>query len=101
MVAQFLVELEPTISVARLRRYQSPTGDPLETAVNYLWNIALAESLYCSLNAIEVALRNALHNSLTRHFGTPTWYDRRGLLEPKQVDDIGRAKARITSYGDP
>jgi hypothetical protein len=40
-----------------LQRYQPTTGDALETAVNYLWNGALAESLFCSLNAIETALR--------------------------------------------
>ena len=56
MVAQFIRGIEPSISSARLQRYQSATGDHLETAVNSLWNMALAESLYCALNAVEVAL---------------------------------------------
>lgn len=85
MVAQFLVSLQPSISTARLRRYRSPTGDDLETAVNYLWNIQLAESLYCSLGAVEVALRNALHETLTQRFGTPAWYNQKGLLEDNQI----------------
>lgn len=36
MVVQFLAEVEPNISPARLLRYQSASGDPLDTAVNFL-----------------------------------------------------------------
>lgn len=101
MVSQLLADLEPTISVARFRRYQSATGDDLETAVNYLWNLALAESLYRALNAVEIALRNTIHNTLTAHFGVPTWYDRRGLLEPYQANEVTSMKRRIVNHGNP
>ena len=101
MANQFLAGLAPSISSARLQRYQSRAGDDLETVVNYLWNVALAESLYCSLSAVEIALRNALHNTLTQHFGVPTWYDRRGLLERRQKNEINAVKARIQNHGDP
>lgn len=84
-----------------MQRYQSPTGDDLETAVNYFWNVALAESLFCAFNAVEIALRNGLHSSLTQHFGTPAWYDRTGLLDREQQDSIAFVKQRIQSYGDP
>jgi len=97
---RFLAELEPSISSARLQRYRSQSGDDLETAANYLWNVALAESLFCSLNAVEVALRNALHVTLTQHFGTPAWFDRRGLLEEAQRANILQVKQRIQNYGD-
>lgn len=100
MVARLLAELQPSLSSARLQRYRSPAGDPMETAVNYLWNMALAEALYCSLNAVEIALRNALHDTLARHVGTPDWYDRQGLLERRQVEDVNAAKLRIRSYGN-
>lgn len=101
MVAPFLAGLEPSLSSARLDRYRSMQGDPLETAINYLWNMALCESLYTSLNMTEVALRNGLHRTLTRHFGTPTWYDRRGVLESYQEIQIKDAKKTISRYGDP
>lgn len=100
MVSEFLAYLEPTISLARLRRYQSATGDDLETAVNYLWNMALSESLYCCLNAVEIALRNGLHDTLTAHFGTPAWYDQKGLLERKQVEDVIAVKKRVRRDGE-
>jgi hypothetical protein len=99
MVTQYLADLEARFSAARLRRYQSGTGNDLETTVNYLWNLALAESLYCSLNVVEVGLRNAIHNSLTAHFGVPNWYDRQGLLEPDQAQEVARMKERIRKYG--
>jgi hypothetical protein len=98
---QFITDLLPSISLSRLQRYQSPTGDDLETAVNYFWNVALAESLFCSLNAVEIALRNGLHNSLTHHIGTPAWYDLNGILDPAQQNSIEFVKQRIQSYGDP
>jgi hypothetical protein len=98
---QFLNELEPSISRARLQRYRLASGSDLDTVVNYVWNVALAESLFCCLNAVEIALRNALHNTLTQHFGVPTWFDRRGLLEPVQVASVETVKRRIQAYGDP
>lgn len=101
MVAQLLSDIEPSISTARLQRYQSPTGDPLETLVNYLWNIELCEALYYSINAVEIALRNGLHQSLSQHFGVPHWYDGHGMLEPNQRKDVKAVKDRISWRGDP
>ncbi len=73
---------------------------PLETAVNYFWNMALCEALYCSLNAVEIALRNGLHRSLTQHFGIPHWYDGQGILEPDQRGAVRQVKDRIQRRGD-
>lgn len=100
MATGLLADLEHSISSARLLRYQDSSGNDLETAVNYFWNIALAESLYCSLNAVEIALRNALHTTLKDHFGVPNWYDRQGLLEREQQQSINVVKHRISKYGD-
>lgn len=101
MVAQFLSEIEPSISPARLLRYQSVTGVPLDTVVNYFWNIELCGAFYHSLNAVEISLRNGLHRSLTQHFGIPQWYDRRGILEPAQSNEIISVKSRIRDRGNP
>ncbi len=100
MVSKFLTDLQPTISAARFQRYQSSIGDDVETIVNYMWNMALAEALYCSLNAVEIALRNGLHDTLTAHFGIPNWYDQKGLLDQKQVDNVNSVKGRIVRDGE-
>lgn len=100
MVSRLITQIEPAISSVRLQRYRSTGASDLETLTNYLWNIALGESLYCCLDSVEVSLRNSLHESLTQHFGTPTWYDLHGLLESEQVKQVTRAKRSIVSYGD-
>ena len=101
MVARFIADLEPTLSATRLQRYRTPNGCDLDAIVNYFWNIAIAESLYCCLHAVEIALRNTLHATLSQHFGTPTWYDQRGLLDQEQHYQIVRAKADIQKRRDP
>lgn len=100
VTVKLLSELEPSISPARLQRYRPSNGDDLDTIVNYLWNVSLAESLFSSLNAVEIALRNGLHTTLAQHFGTPAWYDRRGLLEQAQSFNVAQVKQRIQNYGD-
>lgn len=99
MVTQFLTDLAPAVSRARVQRYQAGAGDDFDIAVNYLWNMALSEALYCSLNAVEIALRNGIHDTLTVHLGTPHWYDQKGLLERNQSDDVLAVKKRIRRVG--
>lgn len=40
----------------------------------YLWNIALSEKLYSTIQAIEIATRNSLHNALSDTYGTERWF---------------------------
>ncbi|MGH2561360.1 MAG: hypothetical protein ACRDJH_20030 [Thermomicrobiales bacterium] len=98
MITRFVADLYPPISRARLERYRSGDGSDLDMVINYLWNSALGEALYCSLSAVEVTLRNTLHDTLTNHFGTSTWYDLR-LLDYEQTNHVARAKAAVRGYG--
>jgi hypothetical protein len=66
---------------------------------NYYWNIALAQALLCPLGTVEIMLRNTIHNTLTLHFGAANWYDRRGLLDVKQVGQLQSAKSHIARSG--
>ena len=40
----------------------------------YAWNTALGESLYPSLNFIEISLRNAIHSAASGEFGDEYWF---------------------------
>ena len=40
----------------------------------YTWNTAISGAFYGPLQALEVALRNAMHRQLARRYGT-AWYD--------------------------
>lgn len=97
LLERFSAVFVPAISEERWSRYQQ-NRDDLEALVCYFWNAALAESLFCSLNIVEVFLRNTLHSALSEQFGTPTWYDRQGVLDQHQLRDVAKAKSRIIGY---
>ncbi|MEX2315224.1 MAG: hypothetical protein WD628_05850 [Thermomicrobiales bacterium] len=104
MFADLIESLEPSLSAARFARYR-PVGehdDPdLEVIVNYVWNMALADSLYCCLSAVEVALRNTLHTTLADHFGTPTWYSQTGIMDLEQQQQLASATSKIMFHKKP
>lgn len=74
MVAAYVSEFERLISASRLDRYRPVNGDDLQTIVNYLYNVALSEALLQGIAAVEIALRNAIHNVFMTHFGTDQWF---------------------------
>jgi len=49
-------------------------------AVNYFWNIALAEAMYPSLSALEIGLRNSIHNALAAHYNSNLWFHHQDFL---------------------
>lgn len=74
MVAPYVAELERLVSPARLDRYRPASRDALETVVAYLYNVALSEALLQGIAAVEIALRNSIHNVFTAHFGMEQWF---------------------------
>ena len=63
------------LSPERLAPYQRDNADEVTALARYLWNTALCEALYPSLQHVEIALRNSLHRTLSNHFGTDMWFD--------------------------
>jgi len=61
-------------------------------AVNDFWNIALSEALYPGLAALEVSLRNSIHNAISSDRGTDLWYYEPALLEPQQLREFSNAR---------
>jgi hypothetical protein len=73
--ADALAELEATLSAERFATYRAATGDDREAAARlYTWNTAVSASFYGPLQALEVAVRNAMHMQLSTRYGA-TWYD--------------------------
>ncbi len=63
--------------------------------MHYLWNVALSEALLQRIAALEIAVRNAIHNTLTQHIGTDYWFQ--AILRPnemKMVDDVWKLLSR-------
>ena len=95
---QFITELKRCLSHPRLERYRQPAGaSDIEMLINYYWNIALAESLHCSLGTVEILLRNTIHDTLATFFGRADWYDGTGLLEEKQLEEVAKVKHHIAT----
>jgi hypothetical protein len=99
LVTQFVSALYPWVSRDRLEAYRPYKGTDLEMVVNYLFNTALSEALYTSLGFLEVTLRNSLHETIATYYRRSNWYDRPGVLEQYQADDVTKAKRRIAGLG--
>ena len=70
-------ELETSLSSARMSTYlEAVDGNREKAARLYAWNTAVSAAFYASLQALEVALRNAMHAQLASRYGVP-WYDNR------------------------
>lgn len=61
----------------------------------YFWNVVLCQTLYPSLSAVEVSMRNGIHDALAVHFGTAAWYDTPNLLLGREVDQVIEVKRKI------
>ena len=58
---------------AYARRIPQP-GSELDVLAYYLWNVALSERLYSTIQAVEIAVRNSLHNALSDTYDTERWF---------------------------
>jgi hypothetical protein len=87
-------QLKNTLSAKRLESYRHHKSESDEQLVAcYLWNLQLSESLYPLLSALEVALRNQLHNALTKRLASEQWYDIQPfVLTPAELVEITKAK---------
>jgi hypothetical protein len=90
-----LEAFEKYISPERLAGYYAlARGDRRIGILLYERNTELSEALYGVIQALEVTLRNAIHNVITQQFGHADWYDKVGLAE-SEMDAITQAKASI------
>lgn len=73
--AETLTEIEVSLSPDRFATYLAHTGGDREAAVRlYTWNTAVSAAFYGPLQALEIALRNAMHGELSNTYGAD-WYD--------------------------
>ena len=70
---EFFSQLQHGISRDRLEPYLSNRSPPQEGLALYAWNVTLCESLYPSLNSIEITLRNAIHQAASEYFADEYW----------------------------
>lgn len=88
------------LSVERFEAYCRPGEGTVPALARYIWNVQLCESLYPTLNCVEVGVRNAVHGALTAEYGA-AWYDEPGLLQQQELDSIAEARRKLTEAGRP
>ena len=98
----FFNKIQPALAAERLDAYRQDQAEPLVGLARYLWNMALCESLYSPLQMVEIALRNALQQSLENHFSSSQWYEVPAcwqLLTTSQQSQINEAKTNLKRQG--
>ena len=101
MVAALIAELAPSVSMVRLEAHRPAGGSDLEMVINYFWNVALCKALYPSIHALEISLRNNIHNAATTHYGNPAWFDLPDVLLDRQRELIQDARDDLVKRGKP
>ena len=97
----FSQQVESILAPERMDVYRQDGAAPATTLARYLLNMALCESLYSPLQFAEIALRNAIHSSLTARFGTASWYDIVPALPAWQQKQLGEARQKLQTHGKP
>jgi hypothetical protein len=99
-----LIAFEQVLSAERFAKYKIwAGGDPRQAMELYNLNCSLAESLYPSLQMLEIVLRNRIHTVASRaDVGDVSqhWYDRPEFgLGTRQAEQLAKAKQDIIEDG--
>ncbi len=97
-----LNSLESAISTDRLASYLAAVGGDRHRAIAlYERNTLLSEGFYGILQALEVSMRNSIHNVMAMDTGRTDWYDIPSLLQASEQSSVTDAKANIAKSKNP
>src|ERR1035438_9563708 len=92
---KILVTLEKYISSERLAAYVNyARGDKWVAIRLYERNTEISEALYGVIQALEIALRNAIHNILSEQLGGPKWYET-SIFAESEREALEDAKKKV------
>jgi hypothetical protein len=102
--APLIERLKASLSVERIATYLTAAGFNPDRALRlYLWNAAVGEAFHLPVQAVEVALRNAINRAVSAQFG-PDWWKSSAFLreaDRERKADIETATNRIRSKNKP
>ncbi|MDI3340141.1 MAG: hypothetical protein QJR03_06370 [Sphaerobacter sp.] len=103
IVHPLVARILASVSEERLESYRPEGGSDDDMLANYLWNLALSEALYPSLQAVEVTLRNRICTGGLVVHGTSLWFCEDAIfqLTSHEVDAYQAAVARLQDRGKP
>ncbi|MGK2285501.1 Abi family protein [Pedomonas sp. V897] len=92
-----LTPLQNAFSYARLGRYLDwANGNPAAAFKLYTLNSQLSEALYIPLQALELALRNRIHEAMSLQFGEDWLLAPGRCLHERQMQKVRRALEELT-----
>lgn len=89
-----------TLSVDRFDTYLKAAGHDIERAIRlYIWNAQVGASFHLPIQAVEVALRNAISSAASGKFGDDWWRNREFTkhFDRERRLDIDMVVSRINS----
>ncbi|VAW57192.1 hypothetical protein MNBD_GAMMA07-1994 [hydrothermal vent metagenome] len=95
MQSYFSDQLTIALSPERLNAYKDriTSNGQLNLFSHCAWNIALSESLYPSLQTLEIALRNTIHVSASTYFKRDDWFNDASIIHNHyNINAITKAK---------
>lgn len=98
------IAFQKHFSASRVARYKTARGGNESKAQHdYQDNLLLAEALMPMLNTVEVALRNGIHEQLSRASGRPDWWETwiGNSQFTWQNKEIAKAKAKLQKRKEP
>ncbi|GHS88585.1 hypothetical protein AGMMS50218_12800 [Actinomycetota bacterium] len=97
-----IIALDRSITPTRLGTYLTVTGGDREYARElYRWDRRLAAAFFADIALLEVALRNALNEQLSRRWG-PEWYSHQDLLlDDRTARQLGESWSRVAGEKTP
>ncbi len=104
MQVDFAQKLTQALSHERLSAYarRAPGQGNRVLFAHYAWNMALSESLYPVLQALEVLLRNTVDNAARHYFGKADWYDDSRIIQhPNDRSSIDKARRILNRQNKP
>jgi len=104
MQADFAAQLFTALSQERLSAYQSRVSNDghVNLFSHYAWNMALSESLYPILQALEITLRNAVYDAAKNHFGRDDWFNDQTIIHHHyNQTTIANAKQSLARQNKP
>lgn len=96
-------ELTVIFSQERLERYLTHShcnNGKNEALIACSWNIELSKTFYPVLQILEIALRNSLHNAITKIHLTEYWFDL-PFLHAREKEHIAQAKDNLIKEKKP
>lgn len=89
-------------SFDRFAPYKSGRSE-IDALTLYMWNIALSETFYPSLQNLEIGLRNRINTSITVSYdGDTYWFENPDIvIDEIAKDSVEKAKDKIEDRGEP